>query len=118
LVCKDGFYTADDRIMSDIGSCNSRYGPEAGKQNPNCIFYCHGEALGILNSKHLGQRNILDDWIKKSFPKRYSEASLKHIGNCWDMHGHHMGKSDTDCKNAKQFLDCMWSVVKAVPLKC
>jgi len=118
MVCDKGSWGPHPDRMKEIGACSGTYGTEPGKKNPNCVFYCHAVALGVLGSNGLPSPAIYDRWVDETFPAVHKSGSKKWFRDCYEKHGKAIGKGDQDCTNAKKFLDCTWGIVAGLPLSC
>ncbi|XP_021958350.1 uncharacterized protein LOC110854240 [Folsomia candida] len=110
LTCRNGTYGPSDVQAGRMATECTNYGVEAGQQNPNCVYFCQSEILGLLNTDGLPSRIGYDTFAEHTIVPEYRTMAIDWFRECFDKYGDQIDKTDTECKAAGQLNTCTWSI--------
>jgi len=92
-----------------IASCMDPkvYGTEEGMKNPNCMYYCTGHAIGILDEHGMATKDLYDQFIDLAFPENQVAKAKEHVHKCLDDLGANVDPKDAQCVGAKELKECV-----------
>ncbi|CAG7834585.1 unnamed protein product [Allacma fusca] len=86
------------------------WGPEEGKRDTNCKFFCQGYSVGILDKTGHPTKESYDRYIDLSVSEEHRAKAKEIVHECLDTMANKIDLADPKCVGAGEFNKCVFRI--------